>query len=64
MAKDIHFGVTIPQIKRTWEESKTAATEFEAMGYDSLWVCDHFYGPQSPSIRFLRPGACSRRSRP
>ena len=31
----IHFGVTVPQIKRTWEESKTAAREFEAMGFDS-----------------------------
>jgi alkanesulfonate monooxygenase SsuD/methylene tetrahydromethanopterin reductase-like flavin-dependent oxidoreductase (luciferase family) len=52
MAK-IHFGVTVPQIKRTWEESKSAAIEFEAMGYDSLWVCDHLYGPQSPSIPIL-----------
>ncbi|MCA9825087.1 MAG: LLM class flavin-dependent oxidoreductase [Dehalococcoidia bacterium] len=50
---DIHFGVTIPQIKRTWEESKDASQEFEAMGYDSLWVCDHLYGPQSPSIPIL-----------
>lgn len=49
----IHFGVTVPQIKRTWEESRNAAREFEAMGYDSLWVCDHLYGPQSPSIPIL-----------
>lgn len=49
----VHFGVTIPQIKRTWEESRTAALEFEAMGYDSLWVCDHLYGPQSPQIPIL-----------
>jgi alkanesulfonate monooxygenase SsuD/methylene tetrahydromethanopterin reductase-like flavin-dependent oxidoreductase (luciferase family) len=49
----VHFGVTVPQIKRTWEESKSAATEFEAMGYDSLWVCDHLYGPQSPTIPIL-----------
>lgn len=49
----VHFGVTIPQIKRTWEEAKTASREFEAMGYDSLWVCDHLYGPQSPSIPIL-----------
>jgi len=48
-----HFGVTIPQIKRTWEESKKASIEFEAMGYDSLWVCDHLYGPQAPSIPIL-----------
>ena len=43
----VHFGVTIPQIKRTWEETKSASQEFEAMGFDSLWVCDHLYGPQS-----------------
>lgn len=49
----VHFGVTVPQIKRTWQESKTAAQEFEAMGYDSLWVCDHLYGPQSPTIPIL-----------
>lgn len=49
----IHFGVTIPQIKRTWEESASASREFEAMGYDSLWVCDHLYGPQSPTIPIL-----------
>jgi probable F420-dependent oxidoreductase len=49
----IHFGVTIPQIKRTWDEAKTSALEFEAMGFDSLWVCDHLYGPQSPQIPIL-----------
>lgn len=50
---DIHVGVTVPQIKRTWEESRAAATDFEAMGFDSLWVCDHLYGPQSPTIPIL-----------
>ena len=49
----VHFGVTVPQIKRTWEESCSNAREFEAMGYDSLWVCDHLYGPQSPTIPIL-----------
>lgn len=48
-----HFGVTIPQIKRTWDEARTNAREFEAMGFDSLWVCDHLYGPQSPRIPIL-----------
>lgn len=48
-----HFGVTVPQIKRTWQESRAAAGEFEAMGYDSLWVCDHLYGPQAPTIPIL-----------
>ncbi|MBM3683044.1 MAG: LLM class flavin-dependent oxidoreductase [Actinobacteria bacterium] len=50
---DIHVGVTVPQIKRSWQESRSAATEFEAMGFDSLWVCDHLYGPQSPTIPIL-----------
>ncbi len=50
---NIHFGVTVPQIKRTWEECRAAALDFEAMGYDSLWVCDHLYGPQSPQIPIL-----------
>lgn len=49
----VHFGVTVPQIKRTWQESRDAGREFEAMGYDSLWVCDHLYGPQSPTIPIL-----------
>ena len=53
MAANIHFGVTIPQIKRTWAEAKANSVEFEAMGYDSLWVCDHLYGPQSPQIPIL-----------
>ena len=53
MAAKVHFGVTIPQIKRTWSEAKQNSLEFEAMGYDSLWVCDHLYGPQSPQIPIL-----------
>jgi alkanesulfonate monooxygenase SsuD/methylene tetrahydromethanopterin reductase-like flavin-dependent oxidoreductase (luciferase family) len=48
-----HFGVMVPQIKRTWDEARTAATAFASMGYDSLWVNDHLYGPQSPSIPML-----------
>jgi len=47
------FGVMVPQIKRTWDEAKLAATQFEAMGYDSLWVNDHLYGPTSPQIPML-----------
>jgi probable F420-dependent oxidoreductase len=53
MAQRVHVGVTVPQIKRTWAESVAVATEVEAMGFDSIWVCDHLYGPQSPSIPIL-----------
>lgn len=52
MAK-LHFGVSVPQIKRTWAESKRAALAFESLGFDSIWVNDHLYGPQSPSIPIL-----------
>lgn len=49
----VHFGVTVPQIKRTWTESRAAAEEFERLGFDSIWVNDHLYGPQSPQIPML-----------
>ncbi len=52
MAK-AHFGVMVPQIKRTWEQSEAAATTFEELGYDSIWVNDHLYGPGSPQIPML-----------
>ena len=48
-----HFGVMTPQIKRSWADARRAATAFEEMGYDSIWVNDHLYGPQSPSIPIL-----------
>jgi len=49
----VHFGVTIPQIKRPWAAAAQAGEQFEAMGYDSIWVCDHLYGPQSPQLPIL-----------
>ncbi len=46
----IHFGVTLPQIKRTWDETRAACQEFEALGYDSVWVNDHLYGIPGPQL--------------
>jgi alkanesulfonate monooxygenase SsuD/methylene tetrahydromethanopterin reductase-like flavin-dependent oxidoreductase (luciferase family) len=48
-----HFGVMVPQIKRTWEQSAAAASTFEELGFDSIWVNDHLYGPASPQIPML-----------
>ena len=48
-----HFGVTLPQIKRPWVAAAEAARGFEALGLDSVWVCDHLYGPQSPQLPIL-----------
>lgn len=52
MAK-AHFGVTLPQIKRPWVATKDAAELFEGLGYDSLWVCDHLYGPQAKQLPIM-----------
>ena len=53
MTRKAHFGATIPQIKRPWVAAAESARAFEAQGYDSLWVCDHLYGPQSPQLPIL-----------
>lgn len=49
----VHFGVTLPQIKRSWEETRAAALEFERLGFDSVWVNDHLYGIPSPQLPIL-----------
>ncbi|HUI24937.1 MAG TPA: TIGR03560 family F420-dependent LLM class oxidoreductase [Candidatus Kryptonia bacterium] len=49
----IHFGVTLPQIKRAWDETRTAALEFERLGFDSVWLNDHLYGIPGPQIPIL-----------
>ena len=46
----IAFGVTVPQIKRGWDEARAAACEFEQLGFDSLWVNDHLYGVPLPNV--------------
>jgi probable F420-dependent oxidoreductase len=50
MAKPMHFGVTLPQIKRSWAEARDAAVEFDRLGFDSVWVCDHLYGVPMPQL--------------
>ena len=53
MARRIRFGVTLPQIKRTWAEARAAAVEFDRLGFDSVWVCDHLYGVPMPTLPIL-----------
>ncbi len=50
MSRAIRFGVTLPQIKRSWEEARDAALEFDLLGFDSVWVCDHMYGVPLPHL--------------
>ena len=53
MTSTIRFGVTLPQIKRSWADTKAAAAEIDAAGFDSAWVCDHLYGVPMPNIPIL-----------
>jgi len=53
MTRPLRFGVTLPQIKRTWAEARGAALEFERLGFDSVWVCDHLYGVPMPNLPIL-----------
>jgi len=53
MPRPVRFGVTLPQIKRTWEEARAAALEFDRLRFHSVWVCDHLYGVPMPQIPIL-----------
>jgi len=53
MPRSLRFGVTLPQIKRSWQEVREAATCFDALGFDSLWVCDHLLGVPNPQAPIL-----------
>jgi len=53
MPRPLRFGVTLPQIKRSWGETAACAREIDALGFDSLWVCDHVYGVPMPSLPIL-----------
>ncbi len=51
--RSVHFGVTLPQIKRSWEETRAAAIEVERLGFDSVWLNDHLYGIPGPQLPIL-----------
>lgn len=50
MSEPMHFGVTLPQIKRSWAEARDSAIEFDRLRFDSVWVCDHVYGVPLPTL--------------
>jgi probable F420-dependent oxidoreductase len=50
MQRPARFGVTLPQIKRSWAEARECALEFDRLRFDSLWVCDHLYGVPVPNL--------------
>jgi F420-dependent oxidoreductase-like protein len=50
MDRRARFGVTLPQIKRSWDETRAVATLADALGFHSVWVCDHLYGVPLPGL--------------
>lgn len=50
MPHPLRFGVTLPQIKRTWDDTRAVALEIDRLGYDSVWVCDHLYSVPMPTL--------------
>ena len=50
MPRSMRFGVTLPQIKRSWEEARATAECVDRLGFDSVWVCDHLYGVPLPTL--------------
>jgi len=49
----MQFGVTLPQIKRTWQDTRAAAEEFDRLGFHSVWFNDHLYGVPMPNIGIM-----------
>lgn len=46
----VHFGVTLPQIKRPWADTVAAARALDELGFDSVWFNDHLYGVPMPHL--------------
>jgi probable F420-dependent oxidoreductase len=53
MSRRVRFGVTLPQIKRTWTDARDTAIALDRLGFDSVWVCDHLYGVPMPNLPIL-----------
>ena len=50
---NVHFGVTLPQIKRPWADTQAVARELDGLGFHSVWFNDHLYGVPMPQLPIL-----------
>jgi len=50
---NMQFGVSLPQIKRSWQETRAAAEEMDRLGFHSVWFNDHLYGIPMPAIPIM-----------
>jgi alkanesulfonate monooxygenase SsuD/methylene tetrahydromethanopterin reductase-like flavin-dependent oxidoreductase (luciferase family) len=50
---NVHFGVTLPQIKRPWADTQAVARELDGLGFHSVWFNDHLSGVPMPQLPIL-----------
>lgn len=41
----IKFGIRLPQVNVNYEQVKRVTIACEKLGFDSIWLMDHFFGP-------------------
>jgi alkanesulfonate monooxygenase SsuD/methylene tetrahydromethanopterin reductase-like flavin-dependent oxidoreductase (luciferase family) len=44
----IEVGIYLPQVAFSWDDLRSRAQLVEALGFESLWLYDHLYGPGLP----------------
>ncbi len=44
------FGLYLPQLRMPWERIVERTVTAEAVGFDSLWLMDHFIAPAAPEV--------------
>jgi len=49
VAHGIEFGIYVPQLAFTYDDILERARLCEELGYGSLWLFDHLYGPELPN---------------
>jgi alkanesulfonate monooxygenase SsuD/methylene tetrahydromethanopterin reductase-like flavin-dependent oxidoreductase (luciferase family) len=48
--KSIEFGIYVPQVLFSYTDILDRARVAEEVGFDSLWLYDHFYSPGQPDL--------------
>jgi alkanesulfonate monooxygenase SsuD/methylene tetrahydromethanopterin reductase-like flavin-dependent oxidoreductase (luciferase family) len=46
----VWFGLYLPQLRMPWERIVERTVTAEAVGFDSLWLMDHFIAPVAPDV--------------
>jgi F420-dependent oxidoreductase-like protein len=49
----IEIGIYLPQVAFSWDDLRARASVVEELGFESLWLYDHLYGPGLPDLPSL-----------